>query len=142
MADILLWPFFVAWFVSTVLVWFDTKPRDWSNSSLVAKSRRQWVLGFVLMWPVFAPFYLPARRKAPLRSAPQSNPTRIVLTLVAAVVVWCFLQFLGGFVLGLAGGSTSSPFAEIWILLTLPFSLWYSWRQTGRWEAKRQQRGS
>jgi hypothetical protein len=68
MADVLLWPFFVAWIASTVWVWFDAKPRDWSNSSL-AKTRRQWVLGFALLWPCFAPFYLAARGRAPIRSA-------------------------------------------------------------------------
>jgi hypothetical protein len=143
MADILLCPFFVAWIVSTVWVWFDAKPRDWTNSSLVAKTHRQWVLGFWLMWPAFAPFYLPARRKAPLRSAPESlNAKRIVLTLVAAVVVWFVLLVLEGFLFGLAGASISGPFADTLVTLTIPFSLWYSWRQTGRWEAKRQQRAT
>jgi hypothetical protein len=34
MADILLWPFFVAWIASTMWVGCDGKPRDRSKSSL------------------------------------------------------------------------------------------------------------
>jgi hypothetical protein len=68
MADVLFGSAFLAWIASTVWVWFDAKPRDWSEYSL-ARTRRQWVLGFVLLWPYFAPFYLAARGKAPIRSA-------------------------------------------------------------------------
>ena len=71
MAGVLFGSAFLAWIASTVWVWFDAKARDWSECSL-ATTRRQWVLGFVLLWPYFLPFYWAARGKAPLRSAPES----------------------------------------------------------------------
>jgi hypothetical protein len=39
---------------------------------LAGKDPPPWVLGFVLLWPYFLPFYWPARGKAPLRFAPES----------------------------------------------------------------------
>ena len=57
----------------TVWVGIDASQRDFSNGR-GARSTLGWVVGMLLLWIVFLPFYLVERNRAPKKGRPAARP--------------------------------------------------------------------
>jgi hypothetical protein len=59
----------IAALVLASMIWVavDARGRDWSQKKRGAKTATGQVIGVVLIWPVFFPFYLVQRRGVPKR---------------------------------------------------------------------------